>query len=73
MAHALNKIFGEQTEHSVDGNELFVAMPQGLAEYLWRNGAPLYFWSPGVYRLVTSWAMTEKEVRDFIQLCTESD
>lgn len=65
LAALVKKVPGVSIDHEIHGNELFVNMPQALADYVMQQGAHFYSWGPGVYRLVTSWATTEEEVDEF--------
>jgi threonine aldolase len=52
-----------------DGNELFIAMEEGVAEGLLQRGHMFYAWPslPKVYRLVTSFTTTTAEIDEFIE------
>ena len=52
-----------------DGNELFIAMEEDVAEGLLRRGHMFYAWPslPKAYRLVTSLTTTTAEIDDFIE------
>ena len=52
-----------------DGNELFVAMEEGVAEGLLQRGHTFYAWPslPKAYRLVTSFTTTTAEIDEFIE------
>ncbi|EAX93354.1 threonine aldolase, putative [Trichomonas vaginalis G3] len=51
-------------------NEFFIVLPKELAEKLYKAGAHFYEWEGNLslYRWVTSWQTTEKEVDDFVAL-----
>jgi threonine aldolase len=52
-----------------DGNELFIAMEDGVAEGLLQRGHMFYAWPslPKAYRLVTSFTTTNAEIDEFIE------
>ena len=52
-----------------DGNELFIAMEDGVAEGLLQRGHMFYAWPslPKAYRLVTSFTTTNEEIDEFIE------
>lgn len=52
-------------DHDVQGNEIFVTLPQAVADCLIKHGAQFYPWGEGHYRLVTSWATSDAEVEAF--------
>ena len=77
MAQNLAKIFAKhnlQLEYSVEANELFARIPTQLAEYLHKNNGNFYQWEApndlgyGLYRFVTSFATTQKDL-DILDSC----
>jgi len=52
-----------------DGNELFIAMEEDVAEGLLQRGHMFYAWPslPKAYRLVTSFTTTTAEIDEFIK------
>ncbi len=42
--------------YSVDGNEVFAVLPDGLADHLARQGARFYPWPGGSHRFVCAWS-----------------
>jgi threonine aldolase len=52
-----------------DGNELFIAMEEGVAQGLLQRGHMFYAWPslPMAYRLVTSFTTTTAEIDEFIE------
>ena len=52
-----------------DGNELFIAMEEDVAEGLLQRGHTFYAWPslPKAYRLVTSFTTTTAEIDEFIE------
>lgn len=68
LSNELRQFSSIEITHPVQANEVFVKMPIGLAEFLLCNGAHFYSWHSGQYRLVTTFATTEDEVRQFILL-----
>jgi threonine aldolase len=65
LAATLRDVPGVSIDHAVQGNEIFVTMPQAMADQLTKEGAQFYSWGQGCYRLVTSWATLEKDVEAF--------
>lgn len=65
LVNVLRTVAGIRIEHDVQGNEIFVMMPQDLADWLVKNGAQFYPWGDGCYRLVTSWATNDVEIETF--------
>ncbi len=65
LAAFLKTVPGVSINHDVQGNELFVHMPQAMADHLLSHGAFFYSWGEGCYRLVTSWATCDDDVERF--------
>lgn len=58
--------------HPVEANELFVTLPKVTADRLFARGHRFYNWpneGPDAYRLVTSFATTEDDVKAFLEDC----
>ena len=58
--------------HPVEANELFITLPKTMAERLFAKGHRFYNWpneGPDAYRLVTSFATTEADVKSFLDDC----
>lgn len=53
---------GGKLAHPVDGNEVFVDLPPGVAEHLKAAGAAFYTWIDGSHRFVCSWATEAAEI-----------
>ena len=53
---------GGELAHPVDGNEVFIHLPEGMAARLSSAGAGFYPWMDGSYRFVCSWATTPDDV-----------
>ncbi|MEQ9435171.1 beta-eliminating lyase-related protein [Hyphomonas sp.] len=53
---------GVQLAYKPDGNEVFVRLPDGLAERLSAAGAAFYPWPGGHHRFVCSWATSDEEI-----------
>lgn len=53
---------GGSLAHPVDGNEVFVNLPDGMGDRLKAAGATFYPWIDGSYRFVCSWATEPSEV-----------
>jgi threonine aldolase len=62
FANAICTVPGVRLAHSVDGNEVFAVLPEGLAEHLQKAGGVFYPWIDGSHRFVCSWATTEQEI-----------
>ncbi len=68
MAGQLSQIFKEANIpilHEVRCNEIFVKLPKNVAQKLQECGAQFYHWQDNVYRFVTSFITTEKEIEQF--------
>lgn len=59
---ALLTASGAELAHPVDGNEVFVRLPEGLADRLAASGAGFYPWLDGSWRFVCSWATQPSEI-----------
>lgn len=59
---------GASLAHPVDGNEVFVNLPDGVADTLKSAGAAFYPWIDGSYRFVCSWATEPSEVEALASL-----
>ena len=53
---------GVHLAYKPDGNEVFVRLPDGLAERLSSAGATFYPWPGGSHRFVCSWSTTDEEI-----------
>jgi len=53
---------GGELAHPVDGNEVFVRLPDGMADRLSAAGASFYPWMDGSHRFVCSWATTPEDI-----------
>lgn len=62
LADGFGRVDGAEVLHPVDGNEVFLRMPEDLAARLRGAGAQFYQWPDGSARLVTSWCTTAAEV-----------
>ena len=65
LANALCAIPGSTLACPVDGNEVFVHLPDGYADKLVAAGTKFYPWPGGSYRFVCSWATTQDEIDAF--------
>jgi threonine aldolase len=67
LASRLRKEAGIESVFPVEANAVFVSMDERLASGLHARGWRFYkFIEPNVYRLMCSWATTEKDISDFI-------
>ena len=66
LARACEKA-GGRLAHPVDGNEVFVHLPDRAASRLQAAGAMFYPWPDGSYRFVCSWATTDAEVNQLVK------
>ncbi|MDJ0920346.1 MAG: beta-eliminating lyase-related protein [Henriciella sp.] len=62
VANVLCAVDGVSLAQPVDGNEVFVTLPDALADRLLAAGAKFYPWPDGSYRLVCSWVTSEAEI-----------
>ncbi|HCY54694.1 MAG TPA: hypothetical protein DF715_03965, partial [Oceanicaulis sp.] len=53
---------GAKLLHPVEGNEVFIDLPQGTADALNAINAGFYPWPHGGYRFVTSWQTKAEDV-----------
>lgn len=67
LADRLRKEAGIQSVFPVEANAAFASMDERLASGLHRRGWRFYkFIEPNVYRLMCSWATTERDISDFV-------
>jgi len=67
LADRLEKEAGIQSVFPVEANAMFVSMRERLAKGLQARGWRFYkFIEPDVYRLMCSWATTERDISDFV-------
>jgi threonine aldolase len=73
LSQGLREVSGARLLQSVDGNEIFVSLPERLIVALEHAGFHFYRWplipvtdGGGAIRLVTSYATTEADVEDFV-------
>ncbi len=67
LASRLRKGAGIESVFPVEANAVFVSMDERLASSLHARGWRFYkFVEPDVYRLMCSWATTEKDISDFV-------
>ncbi len=75
LAMGLEKIPSVEFAFPVNANELFVRMPDRMANHLRANGFTFYDWEaagPGGRRLVTSWQSTGEETASFLKAAAEA-
>jgi threonine aldolase len=67
LADRLEKEAGIQSVFPLEANAVFVSMDERLAKGLQARGWRFYkFIEPDVYRLMCSWATTERDISDFV-------
>jgi threonine aldolase len=67
LADRLEKEAGIESTFPVEANAVFVSMDERLASGLHARGWRFYkFIEPDVYRLMCSWATSEREISDFV-------
>ena len=67
LADRLEKEAGIQSVFPVEANAVFVSMDERLAKGLQARGWRFYkFIEPDIYRLMCSWATTERDISDFV-------
>ena len=64
LAEILTAQVGGRLLRPVDGNEIFVTLPQASIDRLRQAGASFYPWADGSLRFVCSWATTAAEIED---------
>lgn len=69
LSEGLCTINGVDSVYPVDGNEVFVTMPEQM--FLWLNERYAFSEHLGQYRLVTSFDTEEKDVEHFVALAAE--
>ncbi|MEL7482670.1 MAG: beta-eliminating lyase-related protein, partial [Pseudomonadota bacterium] len=62
LANALCTLPETRLAHPVDGNEVFVHLPFGVADRLQAAGAKFYPWPGGAHRFVCAWSTTDEDV-----------
>lgn len=66
LADALCALPGTTLTYPVDGNEVFVHLPDGVAKKLTAAGAKFYPWPGGSHRFVCAWSTTDAEIDTLI-------
>lgn len=66
LSQGLASIEGVEILHPTDGNEVFVRLPDEVADKLRQAGAQFYGWPDGSYRFVTSWCTQAEEITQLI-------
>ncbi len=59
---------GFRLAYPVQGNEVFVRLPEEAAAALQFAGVKFYPWPGGMYRFVTNWTTTEDDIESFMAL-----
>ena len=67
LVNALCAVPGTTLAYPTDGNEVFVHLPEGLAQKLETAGTRFYPWPGGSHRFVCSWATTQEEITSFAE------
>ena len=62
LANALCALPKVELRYPVDGNEVFIALPDTVADRLQAAGAKFYPWPGGCYRFVCAWSTTDAEI-----------
>ena len=62
LAAAFDNIPGAKLAYPVEGNEVFVHLPEDVTERLQRAGAKFYPWPGGSHRFVCSWTTSEGDI-----------
>lgn len=62
LADALCALPGTRLAYPVDGNEVFVHLPSGVADRLISKGAVFYPWPGGSHRFVCAWSTGDAEI-----------
>lgn len=73
LSRGLSTVSGIELQGKTDANIIFCRMPQAMIEGLQAAGFQFYAnrWGPGVVRLVTSFATSEREVDAFVATAAE--
>ncbi len=71
LAEILSTISSASINHDVQGNEIFVNMPDTIADILAQKGAHFYRWGENYYRFVTSWATSSDDMKMFEMMVGE--
>ncbi|MEL6258632.1 MAG: threonine aldolase, partial [Pseudomonadota bacterium] len=66
LSEALAAAPGVTLAYPTDGNEVFVHLPDGLADALWEKGAVFYPWPGGSHRFVCAWSTPESDIQDLV-------
>jgi len=67
LADALCALPGVSLRYPVDGNEVFIALPDALAGRLQSAGAKFYPWPGGCYRFVCAWSTSDAEMDALVE------
>ncbi len=62
LSDGLAEANGVEVLHPVEGNEIFVRLPEALGDRLMAAGAGFYQWPDGSCRFVTSWCTEDAEI-----------
>ncbi|GGE40629.1 L-threonine aldolase [Marinicauda pacifica] len=66
LSEGLSALEGASLAHPVEGNEVFVHLPEPVIARLREAGAGFYAWPDGSARFVASWCTTEDEVETLL-------
>ncbi|MEM9667651.1 MAG: beta-eliminating lyase-related protein [Pseudomonadota bacterium] len=62
LADVLTALPGTSLRYPVEGNEVFVSLPDHVAQKLETSGAKFYPWPGNCYRFVCAWSTTNEEI-----------
>ena len=67
LAGALCALPGVSLRYPVDGNEVFIELPEEVAAKLQTAGAKFYPWPGGCYRFVCAWSTSDAEMDALVE------
>jgi threonine aldolase len=67
LANALCAQSDVSLRYPVDGNEVFITLPDALADKLQKAGAKFYPWPGDCYRFVCAWSTTDAEMDALVE------
>ncbi|MEZ5938826.1 MAG: beta-eliminating lyase-related protein [Hyphomonadaceae bacterium] len=72
LAASLEQACGAELAHPLDGNQLFVSLPQPVQQRLSEAGARFYPWLDGSCRFVCSWSTTDEDIHSLAEIARKS-